>query len=313
MQALGKPLTMAIVSLAFFSVVTTACASAQGASSRSGASSPGGQAGVGGDSPIARHQGEASVPTPDTFNGFTTRTYTDAQGDNITYYLYSPVGAVPGNPGDYPVVLLLIGAGERAQASASAAQNRAKILNDPYVKLWSSATVQQNWPSFVIAPQPVNPSRWVNVPGKQGSYTLASQPSISLALAKEILDQTEREEGPAIDPSRVYITGISMGGYGVWDAIERWPTSFAAAAPISGAGDPSRASAVAGMPIWDFHGSQDTTVPISGSEDMIRAIQAAGGHPKFTIIPSVSHDIWMKAYTYPGFLAWLFAQRAPAS
>ena len=260
----------------------------------------------------AIHQGRmTNLPAADTLNGFATRTYTDARGESLTYYLYTPPQAVADPHADLPLTLVLIGAGERATPNSTAAQNRARVLNDPYVMLWTSAAVQRQWQGYVLVPQVAAPGRWVDVPGSMGSYQQTTQPATGLALAKAVLDQTLAEAGAGVDTRRVYVTGISMGAYGVWDAIERWPGTFAAAAPVSGAGDPSRAGAITSLPIWDFHGSTDKTVPISGSEDMIAAIEALGGHPKFTIIPSAGHDIWVKAYTYPGFLAWLYTWRAP--
>src|SRR6266480_5544053 len=116
------------------------------------------------------------------------------------------------------------------------------------------ANVQEHWPSFIVVPQVVNSQRWVNVPASQGSYTLAAQPTDSLRMAKEIVDALQKQY-LNIDSHRLYITGLSMGGYGTWDAIERWPGYFAAAAPLAGAGDPSKASRLVSLPIWAFHGS----------------------------------------------------------
>jgi predicted peptidase len=138
-----------------------------------------------------------------------------------------------------------------------------------------------------------------------------STASGSLTLAHEILQETLAEYASVVDTRRVYITGISMGGYGTWDAIERWPQDFAAAAPISGAGDPSQVSTVARLPVWAFHGTLDTTVPVAGSRDMIAALTAAGGHPLYTEYPNAKHDIWVRVYSDPTFLAWLFAQHRP--
>ena len=117
-----------------------------------------------------------------------------------------------------------------------------------------------------------------------------------------------------IDPNRLYVTGLSMGGYGTWEAIERWPNYFAAAAPIAGAGDPSKASVLTHLPIWAFHGSADTTVPVSGSRDMINAISAAGGNPRYTEFPDAGHAVWGYVYSLgasssvSGFFPWLFSQ-----
>ena len=118
-----------------------------------------------------------------------------------------------------------------------------------------------------------------------------------------------------IDARRLYITGLSNGGYGTWDAIERWPDYFAAAAPIAGAGDPSKAAVLKDMPIWAFHGSADTVIPVSGSRDMIAAIEAAGGHPRYTEFPGAGHGVWGYVYSLndsservTNFFPWLFSQ-----
>lgn len=241
------------------------------------------------------------------YDGYLTRTYTDTQGASMTYYLYVPRGYNPKQ--SYPLVLLLHGGGERASAKSTPAQNRSLLLNDAYANVWSSLTVQSRWPSFIVVPQVMGDNQWVNIPSTQGSYQLAPEPAVSLRLAKEIVDALQREY-QGIDSNRLYITGLSMGGYGTWDAIERWPTYFAAAAPIAGAGDPAQASILTQLPIWAFHGTEDMSVPVSGSRDMIQAIRAAGGQPNYTEYPQAGHDIWMQVYTSSDFLSWLFSQRA---
>jgi predicted peptidase len=256
------------------------------------------------------HLGPIVLPPDDTLNGFATREFIDANGDPMTFYLYTPPTALTNPRVKLPLTLILIGSGERASTTATSELNRDRVLDDSYINVWTSAAVQSKWPGYVLVPQVVAPTRWVNVPGNTGSYQVAAQPTIALALVKDILDETIREAGATLDINRIYITGISMGAYGVWDAIERWPQTFAAAAPVAGAGDPSRAAELTNLPIWDFHGTGDNQVPVSGSTDMIQAIEAAGGNPRFTLIPSKTHDIWMQAYDYPDFLPWLYAQRA---
>jgi predicted peptidase len=247
--------------------------------------------------------------TPD--EGFITRIFTGSSGTQMTYYLYIPAHLDPQKK--YPLVLLLHGGGERAQVSNTSIQNRDVLLNQAYVKVWSSPKVQDHWPSFIVVPQVVYPQRWVNVPAQQGSYTLAARPTASLLMAKEIVDELQKQY-TTIDPNRLYVTGLSMGGYGTWEAIERWPNYFAAAAPIAGAGDPSKASVLIHLPIWAFHGSADTTVPVSGSRDMINAIRAAGGNSRYTEFPGAGHGVWGYVYSLgasnsvPGFFPWLFSQ-----
>ncbi len=181
-----------------------------------------------------------------------------------------------------------------------------------YAQVWVSPAIQEKWPSFIVIPQVVSPNRWVNVPASTGSYTLAPRPSPSLSMAKEIVDMLQQEYR-GIDPHRLYVTGLSMGGYGTWEAIERWPGYFAAAAPISGAGDPSKAALLVHTPIWAFHGALDKTVPVSGSRDMIQAIINAGGHPRYTEYPNDGHDLWGPGKVYSptadlAFFTWLFSQ-----
>jgi poly(3-hydroxybutyrate) depolymerase len=257
------------------------------------------------------------TPTPTvqatTPGNYITRVFIDAQGMQMTYFLFIPSNYHPQKK--YPLVLLLHGGDERANVNNPPDQNRNVLLNQNYVKVWgpgipglSSPDMQARYPSFIVVPQVDNPQHWVDVPTSQGSYTLAAQPTDSLRMAKEIVGALQKQY-PNIDPHRLYITGLSMGGYGTWDAIERWPGYFAAAAPLAGAGDPSKASRLVKLPIWAFHGSGDGGVPVSGSRDMIQAIKGAGGHPRYTEYAGAGHEIWAMVYSTPAFFSWLFSQR----
>ncbi len=243
---------------------------------------------------------------------------------SMTFYLYLPRGYDPTQ--SYPLVLLLHGVGESAQSNLSLEQNRDVLLTDEYASVWGPGypnygdpSVQDHWPCFVVVPQVVSPNRWVNVPSSKGTYQLLAQPSQSLLMAVEIVELLQRQY-TSIDANRLYVTGISMGAFGVWDAIERWPSLFAAAVPVSGAGDPDPAfvARIVRISLWDFHGGDDTLVPVEGSQEMIAALQAAGGHPCYTEIPGIGHSIWGQVYgisqnpdnpLYP----WLFAQRKGGS
>ena len=235
------------------------------------------------------------------------------------YYLFVPQNYDPNRK--YPLVLLLHGGGEKSQTSNTAEQNAQVLLSDPYAWVWSAdynapgnPHIQQHWPSFIVVPQLSASQSWVNVPAWRGSYSQPVQPSVGLLVAKEILDALQNEY-TGIDANRLYVTGLSIGGYGTWDAIERWPGYFAAAAPVAGAGDPSKAASLRSLPIWAFQGSADASVPVSGSRDMIAAIQAAGGHPRYTEFPGQGHVIWGLVYGYTSspqlvtdFYPWLFSQ-----
>ena len=114
------------------------------------------------------------------------------------------------------------------------------------------------------------------------------------------------------DPQRIYLTGLSMGGFGTWAWAAKEPQRFAAAIPICGGGDPKTAEKLAALPIWAFHGGRDNVVPPSRSEAMVDAIQKAGGTKvKLTIYPKAGHDSWTKTYDNPEVYTWLLShQRA---
>jgi predicted peptidase len=138
---------------------------------------------------------------------------------------------------------------------------------------------------------------------------MATNPSNSLLLAKELVD-TLQQQYDNIDAQRLYVTGLSMGGYGAWEAGERWPDYFAADVPLAGAGDPTHASALVHLPIWAFYGAQDTTVPTTGTTDMIQAIKNAGGQPRCTVFPNAAHGVWAPGQAYsPALFTWLFSQK----
>ncbi len=122
-----------------------------------------------------------------------------------------------------------------------------------------------------------------------------------------LIEQTVSEY--PIDPDRVTITGISMGGFGTWEMICRYPGMFAAAAPICGGGMVWRAGALKNLPIRAFHGDCDSTVLPEYSLEMVRAVNAAGGHAELTLYPGVGHDSWNNAYGQSDVLEWLAAQK----
>ncbi|MGO8751511.1 MAG: prolyl oligopeptidase family serine peptidase [Thermoguttaceae bacterium] len=113
----------------------------------------------------------------------------------------------------------------------------------------------------------------------------------------------------AVDRERVYVTGLSMGGYGTWALAAACPDRFAAAVPICGGGDPRWAEQLKDLPIWVFHGAKDDTVPLSASEEMVHALESAGGNVQFTVYPNAGHDCWTETYDNPRLYQWLLAQR----
>lgn len=200
----------------------------------------------------------------------------------------------------YPLVLFLHGAGERGEDN----QRQLTWFGAPMANAaWSEA-----FPCYVLAPQCPKDRRWVEVDWSAKESVRPVDPSPALVGVERALRAVLAQH--PIDPERLYLTGLSMGGFGTWDLAARHPTWFAAAAPICGGGDPRDAAALAPLPLWCFHGADDKVVPVERSRAMIRAIEAAGGAATYTELQGVAHDSWKHAYSDDsGLLAWLFAQR----
>lgn len=199
----------------------------------------------------------------------------------------------------YPLVIFLHGAGERGS------DNMKQLVHG--MGQFASDEVMEKYPAFVAAPQCPDGQQWVNVPWSADEHTMPKEPSDSMQHVFELIDALRKEF--SVDEKRIYITGLSMGGFGTWDAIERKPELFAAAAPICGGGDVAQAKAIKDVPVWAFHGDDDGVVKVRRSRDMIAAIKAAGGKPRYTEYPKVGHFSWGPAYNDPELYAWMFDQQ----
>ena len=217
---------------------------------------------------------------------------------DFRYRLLRPAAIEPG--GKYPLVLFLHGAGERGT-------DNEKQLK--YLPTWlAEPRLRRTHACFVLAPQCRDDGKWVE--GNWSDKTAASQkpePTVDLAAAVAALEDVMKAE--PVDPDRVYLTGLSMGGYGSWDLAARMPGRFAAVIPICGGGDETTAAKLAKLPIWCFHGADDEVVPAARSRSMVEAVKAAGGNVKYTEFEGVKHDSWTPAYRDPATLEWLFRQR----
>ncbi|HEX7261026.1 MAG TPA: prolyl oligopeptidase family serine peptidase, partial [Luteolibacter sp.] len=221
-----------------------------------------------------------------------------ANGNTIPYRQLSPGNSQPGKR--YPLVLFLHGAGNRGTDN--------KLQLQWVLPVFASEENRAKHPCFVIAPQCPNNKRWVEVDWGRASHTMPVEPSESLALALELIDHAVKTL--PVDHSRIYVCGLSMGGYGTWDAISCRPHFFAAAIPVCGGADLAQAANLTNIPIWAFHGGKDSVVQPARTTGMIEAITKAGGHPKMTIYPDVQHDSWVRSFNDPATLDWLFAQQA---
>jgi len=119
----------------------------------------------------------------------------------------------------------------------------------------------------------------------------------------------EIESKCAVDPDRVYLTGLSMGGFGTWSLACHQPKRFVAIAPICGGGQWFLADRLKNVPVWAFHGAKDSVVPLSLSEQMVEAVKRTGGKAKLTVYPEANHDSWTATYDNPKLYDWLLSHR----
>lgn len=200
----------------------------------------------------------------------------------LSYALVLPDGYDEGDDA-WPLVLFLHGSGERGDDLSRVA------IHGPLKEVRKGRA----FPFVLVAPQlPADRPRWE---------------ARELGALLDHIEATHR-----IDPARVYVTGLSMGGYATWDLVMHFPDRFAAAAPVCGGGLPFRAPAFAQTPIWAFHGALDPIVPLERSAEMARAINAMGGEVKLTVYPEATHDAWTATYADPAFYAWMLDHRREA-
>jgi predicted peptidase len=228
---------------------------------------------------------------------FSFNNYTNGKGDTLYYrQLYPDADTMR----KYPLVIFLHGSGERGNDNE--AQLKWGVMN------FATDENMVRHPAFVIAPQCPEKISWSNFLREKNSTVAHLQPSPSkpMELLIELIHHLVKTE--RIDSNRIYITGLSMGGFGTYDAIERYPHLFAAAVPVCGGGDVSKVASIAHLPIWIFHGAEDPAVNPVYSHDMLLALTKAGAHPGFTQYPETGHFSWLAAYSDASMIEWLFRQ-----
>lgn len=234
---------------------------------------------------------------------FEARTYAGTDGKTLPYRLLTPLGYDKDKDTKYPVVFFFHGAGERGADNVT----QLKLV----VQAFASPANRAKYPCFVIAAQCPNNQQWVDMPWGALSGVRSPRPSVPMGMALKILDDVTAEFNT--DPDRIYVVGLSMGGYATWDCITRFPDRFAAAIPICGGGDEKTVTAdVAKIPLWAFHAPDDGIVPVVRTRHMIQAMQQAGGNPHYTEYPAslkLNHNCWDRAIAEPRLIPWLFAQR----
>lgn len=224
---------------------------------------------------------------------FSYEKYVNAKGDTLNYRLlisdYSPISK-------YPLVIFLHGSGERGDDNE--AQLKWGVLN------FASDQNMKTHPSIIIAPQCPKKMSWANF--SKEDMSLQPSPTEPMKLLMELINEAILKL--PVDTNRIYITGLSMGGFGTYDAITRYPKLFAAAVPVCGGGDVTKAQSIAHIPIWIFHGALDGTVNTILSQNMVESLTKAGAHPGFTQYPETGHFSWIAAYSDTMMMEWLFSQ-----
>ncbi|NQT88558.1 prolyl oligopeptidase family serine peptidase [bacterium] len=227
-------------------------------------------------------------------------TYTGGpyKAEVFRYRILRPAAVEAGRT--YPLIFFLHGAGERGDEN----RNQLKYLPEQMAK----PEMRERYPCFLIAPQCRKGKQWVNAPwGAKESTPIAEKPSHQLQVAIAIVQKAMKDL--PIDKSRVYLTGLSMGGYGAWELAMRHPEWFACVAALCGGGDERQAKRLVGLPIWAFHGSKDNVVRPVRSQVLVEAIRKAGGTVKYTELDGHGHGIWNPVYRDPkGVVPWMFEQ-----
>lgn len=197
----------------------------------------------------------------------------------LSYLLYLPEDYEQKEK--WPLLLFLHGAGERGDNL-----DLVKVHGPP--KLISQG---KQFPFIVVSPQCPR-GRWWE--------------SLELVL---LLDEIVKRYN--VDEDRIYVTGLSMGGFGTWRLAFVQADRFAAIAPICGGGEPywARRKRFNNLPVWAFHGAKDSVIPAERSEEMVEAIRKEGGNAKLTIYPEAGHDSWTETYDNPELYEWLLSHR----
>jgi predicted peptidase len=203
---------------------------------------------------------------------------------DLNYLLFLPEGYAEKGAKKWPLMIFLHGAGERGT-------NLSKVGMHGPPKLVKS---KKDFPFVLVSPQCPSNQRW--------------EDDAVLGLIDEIIAKHN------VDTNRVYLTGLSMGGYGTWSLATKYPERFAAAVPICGGGgiidvllgERKKAAALKSLGVWAFHGGKDPVVPLEESERMVNALKKVGATDvKLTVFPEAGHDSWTEAYNTPELFDWM--------
>ena len=217
----------------------------------------------------------------------------------LNYRIFTSEGMKEGEK--YPLVLTFHGSSSCGDDNISQLKERRGPLEI------MDYTIRTGKKAFIVSPQCPGGQAWVNTPWYGKSHSMPKEPAFAMKMTLALLDKLLKEL--PVDKSRIYVTGISLGGFGTWDIIQRKPDLFAAAIPVCGGADTAQAPKLAKMPIWIFHGDNDTIVLTKRSRDMYKALQKAGAIAKYTEYKNTGHDSYTETYRNDKVLDWFFSQK----
>lgn len=227
------------------------------------------------------------------------KTYTASNGTTLPYRLYIPEEMSVEHPA---FLIYLHGAGERGDDNIKQVKYNFELLE----RVINDEKLSKE--CIIAAPQCPEEYRWANTPWENGSYSLKDTPVCApMQAADELVDYIISKYN--VDKTRVYIAGISMGGFGTWNMIMRRPKLFAAAVPVCGGADPKMAEIVKDIPIRTFHSKGDPVVPVKGTREMVAALKEINGNIAYKEYESNEHNCWTDAFHEPDLTDWLFSQK----
>jgi predicted peptidase len=224
--------------------------------------------------------------------------------DTLPYRILLPQNFDPEQ--EYPLLLVLHGAGERGK------DNEAQLTHGS--KLFLQEKLRRDYPAVVVFPQCPKHSYWSNVTVKRDTLPLGlrfhtdGEPTEAMNLLLGLLQ--DLKERPYIDKKKLYVGGLSMGGMGTLELLRREPNTFAAAFAICGGDDIQNAKKYRRVPLWLFHGVKDDVVPVQLSQSLADQLEKIGAkNIKLTLYPEVKHNSWDNAFAEPNLLPWLFSKK----
>ena len=238
-------------------------------------------------------------PSKKMERNYEKKLFVSSEGQELPYRILYPDNY--SKKKKYPLILFLHGSGERGSDNEAQLVHIApKFLSDDF---------QSKHPSIVVFPQCSADDTWTQVERTDSKWTVSSSDTITAPMQAVVEWMDDFLENEAVDRQRIYLSGLSMGGFGTYDLLSRKPEWFAAAIPICGGGNRRNIGLYEDVPIWIFHGKKDPVVPVSLSQEMADEFKLRKMNYRYTEYPEGTHDVWSQAWNEPDIINWLFSQQ----